>query len=316
MIKSATAAEWKLQSYFLGKPPPSVLKPIGYTFTPPASASHLPLHPSKNPSLLSLAPNAGAGLGRRTSLLHRASSIVLRTKSAEPESRKSSETAVSKSSSGHLAIPSLGSSVSLHKQPTPSPLDFGLSEGFDPFTSDMKGPKLPSNSKQKSRLSSYSYSYSRTPPSPKPKASRATQASSPAPPSGPSFGIALQQASHAECEPGTTSDLLSIVLNRENANRPWQYALNYADFSLPVKIYWGSEDDKISGKSVRWLEKTIKAGAELNVLPGEGHNLMTSTETMLDVFQSLAAEIRIAKKESEKLAYELAQEQQQLRYHY
>lgn len=314
VIKSATAAEWRLQSYFLGKPPPLIMKPVGYTFTPPASTAHLPLLPSMSASRLSVGGGGSPGLGRKPSLLHRASSIVLRSKSAEPGAGPSGSgsraggTTSARSSSGHLAIPSLGSSISLHKQPTPSPLDFGLSEGFDNFTSDMKGPKLPpsqsSQSKQKSRLStySYSYSYSRSPP---PKSSSTnhrsstTRAGSPAPPSGPSFGIALQQASHAECEPGTTSDLLSIVLNRENSNRPWQYALNYADFCLPVKIYWGAEDDKISEKSVRWLEKTIKAGAELKVLPGEGHNLMTSTETMLDVFQSLAGEIQAAQKEAD-----------------
>lgn len=296
------------------------MKPVGYTFTPPASTAHLPLHPSMSASRLSVGGGGSPGLGRKPSLLHRASSIVLRSKSAEPGagpsgsglgsgsgSRGAGGNTSTRSNNGHLAIPSLGSSVSLHKVATPSPLDFGLSEGFDNFTSDMKGPKLPasqpSQSKQKSRLStySYSYSYSRTPPAKSTSTSHrsSTRTGSPAPPSGPSFGIALQQASHAECEPGTTSDLLSIVLNRENANRPWQYALNYADFCLPVKIYWGDEDDKISEKSVRWLEKTIKAGAELKVLPGEGHNLMTSTQTMLDVFQSLAGEIQAAQKEAD-----------------
>lgn len=300
VIKSATAAEWKLQSYFLGKPPPLVLKPVGYTFTPPASTTHLPLGSSRNASRLSLGPGSPA-LGRKPSLLHRASSIMLRSKSAEPDTPDSGRTAMAKPN-GNLAVPSLGSSVPLHKQAAPSPraLDFGLSEGFDTFTADLKPPPSASSSQPRRSLISsysYSYSYSRTPPA-KPKASRSAQAGSPAPPSGPSFGVALQQASHAECEPGTTSDLLSIVLNREHANRPWQYALNYADFSLPVKIYWGADDDKISEKSVRWLEKTIKAGVELRVLPGEGHNLMTSTNTMLDVFQSLAAEIASARKDS------------------
>lgn len=305
MIKSATAAEWRLQSYFLGKPPPLVLKPIEYTYTPPASTTHLALGPSRNASRLSLAPGSPS-LGRKPSLLHRASSIMLRSRSAEPGSLDIDRTPDGKMR-GHLTVPghtTLGSSISLHKQVASSPraLDFGLSEGFDTFTSELKPPAPPPGSSSQPRRSlissySYSYSYSRTPPA-KPKNGRSAQTGSPAPPSGPSFGVALQQASHAECEPGTTSDLLSIVLNREHANRPWQYALNYADFSLPVKIYWGAEDDKISEKSVRWLEKTIKAGVELRVLPGEGHNLMTSSDTMLDVFQSLAAEIASAQKDS------------------
>jgi pimeloyl-ACP methyl ester carboxylesterase len=65
---------------------------------------------------------------------------------------------------------------------------------------------------------------------------------------------------------------------------------------LPVKIYWGQDDDKISEKSVRWMEKTMTAGVELLVLQGEGHNLMASSGTMLSVFQSLAEEVAVAAK--------------------
>lgn len=320
MIKSATAAEWRLQSYFIGKPPPLVMKPIGYTYTPPVSASslHLPIGLGGNQSRSSLALG---GLGRKPSLLHRASSIMLRSKSAEPDeggadlarSQTGRSTKSQNVGNGRLAVPSLGSSVSLHKPPLASPraLDFGLSEGFD-----LKAPAQQiggsDSTSKKSRLStysySYSYSYSRSPASKaKPKTDRSGQTDSPAPPSGPSFGTALQQASHAECEPGTTADLLSIVLNREQTRRPWQYALNYADYRLPVKVYWGDQDDKISEKSVRWLERTMTAGCELQVLPGEGHNLMTSSGTMLDVFQSLAAEIEAARKAAARRLYELSQ---------
>ena len=196
------------------------------------------------------------------------------------------------------------SSVSINRMPsssanTPRQLDFALSEGFDRFPSDMipkpLGATNSSTPKKKGFTAysySYSYSYSRSPTA---SSSKATQRpDSPTRPPGPSFGVAIQQASHAECEPGTTSDLLSIVLGRQHANRPWQYALNYADFSLPVKIYWGQDDDKISEKSVRWMEKTMVAGVELLVLEGEGHNLMTSSGVMLSVFQSLREEITAA----------------------
>jgi pimeloyl-ACP methyl ester carboxylesterase len=196
------------------------------------------------------------------------------------------------------------SSLSLHRSSsaTPGPLDFGLSEGFDSFPDGIAPPPLGS-SKRKGFTAysySYSYSYSRSPASATkikpPNSSTSSRPPSPAPPTGPSFGVALQQASHAECEPGTTSELLSIVLGRQHANRPWQYAVNYADFSLPVKIYWGQDDDKISEKSVRWMEKTMTAGVELLVLQGEGHNLMASSGTMLSVFQSLAEEVAVAAK--------------------
>jgi hypothetical protein len=201
---------------------------------------------------------------------------------------------------------SSSSSLNRISSNTTRALDSGLSEGFDRFPAEMIPKPLgspsaptptPSKKKGFSAYSySYSYSYSRSPSTStsKPISDRPPSPSQPASPPRPSFNMALQQASHAECEPGTTSDLLSIVLGRQNANRPWQYALNYADFSLPVKIYWGSDDDKISEKSVRWMEKTMTAGVELLVLEGMGHNLMTSDATMLEVFQSLAQDIREA----------------------
>jgi hypothetical protein len=291
---------------------------------------------------------------RKPSLLHRASSIVLRTKNnnlntiVEPEYVNLAE--LTEVQSGILPMRPLisakarnwkgignevpkvdkkdmtrlkppgrdihdpwkslsrnSSTSSLHRVPstsnTPRPLDFGLSEGFDRFPSDLIPKPLGSTNtnspgptpKKKGFTAysySYSYSYSRSPTA---SSSRIpTRPDSPSRPSGPSFGVALQQASHAECEPGTTSDLLSIVLGRQHANRPWQYGLNYADFSLPVKIYWGQDDDKISEKSVRWMEKTMMAGVELLVLEGEGHNLMTSSGVMLSVFQSLREEVTAA----------------------
>jgi len=346
IIKSATAAEWRLQSYFLGKPPPLSYSPIGYTAQATSSSAYLPLGSARNASMLSVAGT------RKPSLLHRASSIVLRTKNsnlntiAEPEYVNLAE--LTEVQSGILPMRPLisakarswkgignevpkvdkkdltrlqppgrdihdpwksssrdSSTSSLHRIPstsnTPRPLDFGLSEGFDRFPSDMIPKPLGSTNspaptpKKKGFTAysySYSYSYSRSPTASSSRIS--TRPDSPSRPSGPSFSVALQQASHAECEPGTTSDLLSIVLGRQHANRPWQYALNYADFSLPVKIYWGQDDDKISEKSVRWMEKTMVAGVELLVLEGEGHNLMTSSGVMLSVFQSLREAVTAA----------------------
>lgn len=340
-----------MQSYFLGKPPPLTYSPIGYNATPASSSTYLPFGAGRNASLLSVGGASGAQ--RKPSLLHRASSIVLRTKNVNtihtiPEPEYVSIAELTAVESGTLPLLPLGtkhwkgigssavkggkgadklqlpvsghakgstpwskqannSSISLHRSPSiaPGPLDFGLSEGFDNFPDGINPPPLGSSKPRKGFSAysySYSYSYSRSPTSatkikpPSSSTSTSNRPPSPSPPTGPSFGVALQQASHAECEPGTTSDLLSIVLGRQHANRPWQYALNYADFSLPVKIYWGQEDDKISEKSVRWMERTMTAGVELLVLEGEGHNLMTSSGTMLSVFQSLAEEVAAAAK--------------------
>jgi hypothetical protein len=129
--------------------------------------------------------------------------------------------------------------------------------------------------------------------------------------SGADFAHAVQQACHAECEPGTTSDLLSIVLDRKGGaaidSTPYspagngafspspsrssdsdhshsrsqgrftsrrksqipplnpdayRYLFRYAEFPLGAKIWYGTEDDKISEKGIRWLESTLGSAAD------------------------------------------------------
>ncbi|WVR05296.1 hypothetical protein IAU60_002310 [Kwoniella sp. DSM 27419] len=106
-------------------------------------------------------------------------------------------------------------------------------------------------------------------------------------PTGPAFTLAVTQASHAECEPGTTSDLLSVVLNRSAS--PWGFA--YTDVTHPVTIWYGGEDNRVSEKSMRWMERSM-CDVELIIKPGEGHTLMSSRAVMWDVFDSLAKEAR------------------------
>ena len=208
IIKSATAAEWRLQSYFLGKPPPLSYSPIGYTAQATSSSAYLPLGSARNASMLSVAGT------RKPSLLHRASSIVLRTKNsnlntiAEPEYVNLAE--LTEVQSGILPMRPLisakarswkgignevpkvdkkdltrlqppgrdihdpwksssrdSSTSSLHRIPstsnTPRPLDFGLSEGFDRFPSDMIPKPLgstnsPAPTPKKKGFTAYSYS--------------------------------------------------------------------------------------------------------------------------------------------------------------
>ena len=108
------------------------------------------------------------------------------------------------------------------------------------------------------------------------------------PPTDAALLHALDQASHAECEPGTTDDLLTIILNRPA--RPWGFS--YADLTHPTMIWWGSEDERISEKSVRWLERTMSGETELKVVRGGDHNLMRSVPVMCEIFQSIADETR------------------------
>lgn len=99
-------------------------------------------------------------------------------------------------------------------------------------------------------------------------------------PCSPDFALAVQQASHAECEPGTTADLLSIVLDRNGRggcgggaspagnDRPigdgrkvnasdYRYTFRFPDFPLRAKVWYGKDDDRIHERGIRWLERTL-----------------------------------------------------------
>lgn len=64
----------------------------------------------------------------------------------------------------------------------------------------------------------------------------------------------------------------------------------YEDVPHRCKVWYGTEDDKVSEKSMRWLE--AKLDAEVEMVRGEGHNLMTAPGVMCEVFESLAREGR------------------------
>ena len=94
--------------------------------------------------------------------------------------------------------------------------------------------------------------------------------------------LALEQASHAESEPGSTHDLLTVVLGRQ----PWGFSYTDLPPDRRVRVYWGKEDDRVSEKGVRWLERNVSA--EVVVLPGEGHGLMSRGGVVFDVLKSMS----------------------------
>jgi len=283
VIKSAVAAEWRWENYRIGKPPPLAYKPIEFNAARRSSNELSKRRPSD------IEGDQTAILTRKPSLMRRAS-LALGSPSLSPSSTISlsisslhhslersprlknlKSIALLRTHSVHSnpfrppheirCTPSTSSSSeSMRKAPNLSleeTADFGLSEGFDTFDTD---PRLvvPSGSISGPRVD-------------------ATR-----PNLGPALTEALMQASHAECEPGTTADLLSVVLGRDS--RPSGFS--YTNLNHPCRIWWGTDDDKISEKSMRWLEKTV--GAELRIVEGEGHNLMTCSGVMIDVFKSLA----------------------------
>ena len=273
VIKSAVAAEWKFQSFRLGKPPPLVHKPISHIAESPGrpsldrSKSEM-VHPHNSPYLarspdlrrssqvLFIDPPSASTASLATTPVK--TSRLRNLKSLTPL-RSRSDNGPVKSSASSIKSTSTSPSKSVHPQ---SVNGVGLVEGFDPFTSGLHDtlPITPLSS---------------------------TTPDQPA--VGPALTTALLQASHAECEPGTTNDLLAIILNRPH--RPWGF--DYTDLNNPVKIWWGSEDERISEKSVRWMERSmVKGGAEVKIVLGEGHNLMTCATVMCEVFESMSKEAR------------------------
>ncbi|OCF55789.1 hypothetical protein L486_06541 [Kwoniella mangroviensis CBS 10435] len=354
VIKSATAAEWKLQSYLIGKPPPLRHSPISHDANAPVSSEQssrtttpLPdedvfekprekrismIRSSNRDNIINAVererrrPQTSPSPG----LVRRASKRLLTTPSKTSVSknmdRRLSRPELSRSDSptknidSRIVIPirqdsgtsltSISSSLQTSlKTPTSisrsslSPgsrarsssvldkddeievdgLDIYPNERFDLRSSNSLDSQFVTSPISRSALiRTQSYTTSSTSPS-------AVDYGSMSAPSGEGFSTVLNQASHAECEPGTTSDLLSIVLNKNKDDKPWGFS--YTDYSGSVKVYYGSLDDKINEKSMRWMERSMN-DVELMVREGEGHNLMTSQRVMWDVFESLGRDAR------------------------
>lgn len=328
VIKTAQAAEWRLQGWALGKPPPVTYNPIGFDASAPVSSDHYrsPTPPPKDgfDEMVGLGPDESfddladfqgrfgpeqarveilevkkspQALGKRVSkgfLVSLFKEQAKTTYSTEHNFGSSRSAIKPKDFQGYRthsegSLASRAGSLKLSPSRSERPpsalrqqslgqLAFGLEEDFAALAQDLQ------TSLQKS-MSVSSRSSSRTSGSRKAKK---RNLSSPFSGhaiglDGAAFGTALLQASHAESLTGGTADLMAI-LGRDS--RPWGFS--YTDVEQPCKIWYGSNDDKISEKSMRWCERCMDA--ELIILPGEGHNLMTSSRVMLEVLESLAAD--------------------------
>lgn len=98
------------------------------------------------------------------------------------------------------------------------------------------------------------------------------------------LGTALMRASHAESLKGGTSDLLAILHKTGKTSE-----LSYSEIAHPVRVWHGLKDDKISLESVLSLE-TFIPDCKVNVIPGADHSLMTNVAVFLQVLQAIAGE--------------------------
>ncbi|EUC63801.1 alpha/beta-hydrolase [Rhizoctonia solani AG-3 Rhs1AP] len=78
---------------------------------------------------------------------------------------------------------------------------------------------------------------------------------------------------------------LLSILERDS--KPWGFS--YADVRQPVRVWYGDRDDKIGVGSVRWMERVMKS-CEVRIVKGAGHSLMTHAEVVVEVLESIAKE--------------------------
>lgn len=195
-----------------------------------------------------------------------------------------------------------------------SELDFGLGEGFGSFGTDLglAVPLVASKSRESSQtesgssasISRKSSTLSESPDTSLPSipASTSFELATTLPasafPDTSAFSTALSQASHAECEPGTTSDILRILLNKPY--RPWGF--RYEDVIPRTHVWVGTEDKLINVKSVEWMKEAC--GSTVERIVGEGHNLMSNPTVLVDLFKMLGKEAREGKEQEEREARE------------
>lgn len=98
------------------------------------------------------------------------------------------------------------------------------------------------------------------------------------------LGTALMRASHAESLKGGTSDLLTILQRNGRAA-----GVSYADVERPVSVWHGLKDEKISLPNVMTLE-SIMPNCKVNVIPGADHSLMTNVPVFVQVMKAIASE--------------------------
>lgn len=287
VIKTAQAAEWKMQAWRLGKPP---------TITPAAaspSAAMAAGKPSTSPTNGSVPSTRSLSAGLEDDEFDRASvrsndsgkrPASRNGKPLKPKGSKSflggmfggQEGRSLKASGDKSDANSLRPSVATEGQGRRSSYFVNSASNGTPSSSTRGGPLSPSLNgdfspdRRASTLSSSSAlaSLSSSPgssPAPNPPAVTL---------SGTDLANGLLRASHAESLHGSTSDLMVILARTANSTSAGSM-VPYSEVASPVKVWWGDRDDRISLGSMRWLEGEV-GRCEVRVVEGADHSLMTS----------------------------------------
>lgn len=91
--------------------------------------------------------------------------------------------------------------------------------------------------------------------------------------------LELLKASHAESARGLVDDLQLIL-----GKKPWGFG--YTDLRLACEVWHGSKDERIPLSSSMNLSREMR-DCLLHVVDGASHSLMTNSDVMVEVFESL-----------------------------
>lgn len=93
----------------------------------------------------------------------------------------------------------------------------------------------------------------------------------------------LLRASHAESG-GSANDLL-VILGRAS-QKPWGFT--YADVRHPVRVWHGDKDERVSMSSVLWMEREM-VDCRVTLIKGANHGLMTNASVVVEALESIAS---------------------------
>jgi pimeloyl-ACP methyl ester carboxylesterase len=102
----------------------------------------------------------------------------------------------------------------------------------------------------------------------------------------PSYSVsdlttAVMRASHAETlRGGATNDLL-VILGR-SSQKPWGFS--YTDIMHKVVVWQGDKDERISLSSIMWMEREMK-NCSVNLVKNASHSLMTNVAVVIEALE-------------------------------
>lgn len=93
----------------------------------------------------------------------------------------------------------------------------------------------------------------------------------------------LLRASHAESG-GSSHDLL-VILGR-SSQKPWGFA--YTDIDHPVRVWYGDKDERINMSSILWMEREMRS-CQVTYVKNATHSLMTNVGVVVEALESIAS---------------------------